>query len=174
MPRNCFHILSVPCRCQHLFDIILKHLLASFIVMPRTTSELETSLTSKSSTARTLIHHFFISNSLKHGAIRIPRSHLSPNPNMARKRVAEDPTTGRRTLLQRHQPGSLDSRESLHDYIEEIFIVEGDLGDKRTGQTYRKGYYAYRKLGIVHGPFFSKTGCLMFITCTPVRQGENA
>jgi hypothetical protein len=88
MPRNCFHILSVPCRCQHLFDIILKHLLASFIVMPRTTSELETSLTSKSSTARTLIHHFFISNSLKHGAIRIPRSHLSPNPNMARKRVA--------------------------------------------------------------------------------------
>jgi hypothetical protein len=86
----------------------------------------------------------------------------------------EDPTTGRRTLLQRHQPGSLDSKESLHDYIEEIFIVEGDLGDKRTGQTYQKGYYAYRKLGMVHGPFFSKTGCLMFITCTPVRHGENA
>jgi hypothetical protein len=86
----------------------------------------------------------------------------------------EDTTTGRRTLLQRHQPGSLDSKQSLHDYIEEIFIVEGDLGDKRIGQTYQKGYYAYRKLGMVHGPFFSKTGCLMFITCTPVRQGENA
>jgi hypothetical protein len=52
--------------------------------------------------------------------------------------------------------------------------VEGDLGDKRIGQTYQKGYYAYRKPGMVHGPFFSKTGCLMFITCTPVRQGENS
>ena len=86
----------------------------------------------------------------------------------------EDTTAGRRTLLQRHQPGSLDSKESLHDDIEEIFTVEGDLGDKRTGLTYQKGYYAFRKPGMVHGPFFSKTGCLMFITCTPVRQGENA
>jgi hypothetical protein len=84
----------------------------------------------------------------------------------------EDTTAGRRTLLQRHQPGSLDSKESLHDYIEEIFIVEGDLGDKRTGLTYQKGYYAFRKPGMVHGPFFSKTGCLMFITCTPSNKEE--
>ncbi|KAF8854518.1 hypothetical protein BDZ45DRAFT_40186 [Acephala macrosclerotiorum] len=85
----------------------------------------------------------------------------------------EDPSTGRRTLLQRHQPGSLDAKESLHDYIEEIFIVEGDLGDKRTGLTYQKGYYAYRNPGMVHGPFFSKTGCLMFITHVPVQKNEN-
>lgn len=84
----------------------------------------------------------------------------------------QDPSTGRRTLLQRHEPGSLDAKESLHDYIEEIFIVEGDLGDERTGEVYQKGYYAYRKPGMVHGPFFSKGGCLMFITCSPVGKGE--
>jgi hypothetical protein len=82
----------------------------------------------------------------------------------------EDPETGRRTLLQRHEAGSLDAKESLHDYIEEIFIVEGDLGDKRTGLVYQKGFYAYRKPGMVHGPFFSEKGCLMFITCTPVEK----
>lgn len=48
--------------------------------------------------------------------------------------------------------------------------MEGDLGDKRTGETYEKGYYAYRNPGMVHGPFFSKEGCLMFITCTPVKE----
>lgn len=84
----------------------------------------------------------------------------------------EDPLTGQRTLLQRHEPGTLDAKESLHDYIEEIFIVEGDLGDKRTGEMYGKGYYAYRKPGMVHGPFYSEGGCLMFITCTPVEKGK--
>ncbi|KAG4431979.1 hypothetical protein IFR05_012530 [Cadophora sp. M221] len=82
-----------------------------------------------------------------------------------------DPSTGRHTLLQKHEPGSLNAKESVHDYIEEIYIVEGDLVDVPKGETYLKGYYAYRKPGMKHGPFASGNGCLMFITCSPV-EGE--
>lgn len=56
--------------------------------------------------------------------------------------------SGRRTLLQKHDPGSLNAKESLHDYIEEIYIVEGDLTDVPRSETYKKGWYAYRKPGM--------------------------
>ena len=50
--------------------------------------------------------------------------------------------------------------------------MEGDLKDVARGETYSKGCYAYRKPGMVHGPFASEGGCLMFITCSPVREGK--
>lgn len=104
-----------------------------------------------------------------HDAVSYPgRAWVEIEPKIHEMILNEDPKTGRRTLLQRHQPGSLNAKESLHSYIEEIYIVEGDLEDKRTNETYKAGYYAYRKPGMVHGPFASKTGCLMFITITPV------
>ncbi|KAJ9609628.1 hypothetical protein H2200_005956 [Cladophialophora chaetospira] len=81
----------------------------------------------------------------------------------------EDPATGRRTLLQRWQPGAANAQDIfVHAYIEEIYIVDGDLTDTRLGQSWQKGAYAYRKPGMEHGPFKSEGGCLMFITCTPV------
>ena len=48
--------------------------------------------------------------------------------------------------------------------------MKGDLIDKTANETYEAGFYAYRKPGMIHGPFASATGCLMFISCTPVGQ----
>ncbi|KAM5347693.1 hypothetical protein ACJ41O_007517 [Fusarium nematophilum] len=84
----------------------------------------------------------------------------------------QDTRTGRRTALQRWQPGARNQQEVfVHDFVEEIFLVEGDLYDLHLGQGWEKGAYAYRKPGMRHGPFRSEGGCLMFIVCIPV--GEN-
>lgn len=72
----------------------------------------------------------------------------------------------------------------MHDYVEEIVILEGDLrdlkgrksgtgeivegGEKGDGEVWTKGAYAYRKPGMEHGPFRSEGGCLMFIVVIPV------
>lgn len=85
-----------------------------------------------------------------------------------------DPSTGRRTMLQRWQPGAVNtpSRIFTHDYVEEIYLAEGDLTDTRLGKGWEKGAYAYRKPGMEHGPFKSEKGCLMFIVCIPVKEGQ--
>ena len=88
-----------------------------------------------------------------------------------------DSEKGRRTTLQRWKSGARNANISLHDYCEEIVLVEGDLRvvpgegtaegkqDDEVG-WWGRGCYAFRKPGMVHGPFESKSGCLMFITCT--------
>ena len=85
----------------------------------------------------------------------------------------QDPATGRRTTLQRWQPGARNQQQIfVHDYVEEIFMVDGDLYDTNLEQGWKKGAYAYRKPGMRHGPFKSETGCLMFILNIPVNESE--
>lgn len=81
-----------------------------------------------------------------------------------------DPTTGRRTILQRWEPGAANaqSHSFVHDYVEEIYMAEGDLYDTVLRQRWTAGAYAYRKPGMEHGPFESEKGCLMFVVCIPV------
>ncbi|KAH7357135.1 hypothetical protein BKA65DRAFT_496249 [Rhexocercosporidium sp. MPI-PUGE-AT-0058] len=99
------------------------------------------------------------------------RTWVQIEPKIYEMTLNIDTLSGRRTLLQKHEPGSLNAKESLHDYIEEIYIVEGDLVDVPKKETYLKGYYyAYRKPGMRHGPFASEKGCLMFITCSPAES----
>lgn len=50
--------------------------------------------------------------------------------------------------------------------------MEGDLKDMNLNETFAKGFYAYRKPGMIHGPFASEGGCLMLITCTPGEDNE--
>jgi hypothetical protein len=92
-----------------------------------------------------------------------------------------DPSTGRATYLQRWAPQTSNQIQNfVHDYIEEIVIVEGDLRDLKGrksgtgevgeggGEVWTQGAYAYRKPGMEHGPFRSEQGCLMFIVVIPV------
>lgn len=95
-----------------------------------------------------------------------------------------DPTTGRATYLQKWEPQTSNEIQNfVHDYVEEIMIVEGDLRDLKgrksgsgevvegqEGEVWRKGSYAYRKPGMAHGPFRSEKGCLMFIVVIPVEK----
>ncbi len=50
----------------------------------------------------------------------------------------------------------------VHDFWEEIWILEGSVQDRRTGLTYTAGMYSCRPPGMVHGPFASTEGCLVF------------
>jgi ChrR Cupin-like domain len=74
--------------------------------------------------------------------------------------------TGSRTRLLRFQPGIYTTAPFVHDYWEEVFLVEGDLtvgNDTRGngGENFRAGTYACRPPGAVHGPFKSNGGCLL-------------
>ncbi|KAM0335424.1 hypothetical protein ACHAQA_000470 [Verticillium albo-atrum] len=92
-------------------------------------------------------------------------------PGIDEMLLNHDPATGRRTTLQRWQPNTSNVQQLfVHDYVEEIYLADGDLADTRLGETWHKGAYAYRKPGMPHGPFRSETGCLMFILCIPVAR----
>ena len=78
----------------------------------------------------------------------------------------ESAGSGHRTRLLRIKPGAFTSKPFVHDYWEEVYLLDGDLivGDAASGgavQTFASGTYACRPPGIQHGPFRSEKGCLL-------------
>ena len=75
--------------------------------------------------------------------------------------------SGSRSRLLRFKPGAVTTMPFVHDYWEEVYLIEGDLtvGDSASGvqpMTFGPNTYACRPPGIVHGPFRSERGCLLF------------
>ncbi|ESS41024.1 cupin [Burkholderia cenocepacia] len=73
---------------------------------------------------------------------------------------------GSRTRLLRLPAGLHTKQPFVHDYWEEVFLVEGDLtvgnDEHGDGGTPFKGYtYAVRPPGAWHGPFKSNGGCVL-------------
>lgn len=73
---------------------------------------------------------------------------------------------GFRTRLLRFQPGVYTTEPFLHDYWEEVYLVEGDLlvGVDRNGEggtPFSPHTYACRPPGTYHGPFKSNGGCVL-------------
>jgi hypothetical protein len=50
----------------------------------------------------------------------------------------------------------------VHDFWEEVWIVEGSLYDIAKEQTFLAGYYACRPPGMKHGPYRIPQGCVTF------------
>ena len=74
--------------------------------------------------------------------------------------------SGSRTRLLRFAPGVYTTAPFVHEYWEEVFLVEGDLtvGNDvagNGGEPFSPGTYACRPPGAVHGPFKSNRGCLL-------------
>ncbi|MRV75669.1 cupin [Duganella sp. FT92W] len=74
--------------------------------------------------------------------------------------------TGMRTRFVRFAPGAATKVPFIHDYDEEVYLVEGDqnLLDKNLLQEikqYQQGAYFVRPAGTYHGPFSSTDGCLL-------------
>lgn len=74
--------------------------------------------------------------------------------------------SGSRTTLARWQPGALLASPVVHDFHEEVFIIEGDLvvgcdAKGLGGQTFDAYTFACRPPGVWHGPFASRGGCVM-------------
>ncbi|WP_159010934.1 cupin [Bradyrhizobium sp. S69] len=74
---------------------------------------------------------------------------------------------GSRSRLLRFAPGVYTTRPFVHEYWEEVYLVEGDLtvGNDENGEggtAFAPNTYASRPPGAYHGPFKSNKGCLLF------------
>ena len=67
------------------------------------------------------------------------------------------------TRLVRWAPGLDTSAAGVitHDYVEEVYLLEGELTDLTLGRTFRAGHYASRRPGMPHGPYRTPAGCTM-------------
>lgn len=50
----------------------------------------------------------------------------------------------------------------VHDFWEEVYILQGSLHDLCLDRTFVAGMYACRPPGMKHGPWASPEGCLTF------------
>lgn len=74
--------------------------------------------------------------------------------------------TGNRTRLLRFEPAVFTTSQFVHEYWEEVFLLEGDLtvgndAEGNGGERFVGSTYACRPPGIYHGPFRSDEGCLL-------------
>ena len=74
---------------------------------------------------------------------------------------------GVRTRLIRFLPGTIARFEFVHDYWEEVYLMEGQLicgcdTDGNGGEEFGAPSYACRPPGTLHGPFSSPKGCVFF------------
>ncbi|GAA4842487.1 cupin domain-containing protein [Saccharopolyspora rosea] len=70
------------------------------------------------------------------------------------------------TRLARWAPGVDTSAAGVivHDYVEEVYLLKGELHDLTLGRTFREGEFAMRRPGMRHGPYRTDTGCVMLET----------
>jgi hypothetical protein len=84
-------------------------------------------------------------------------------PGMWTQVLAEDAERGAYTGLLLFDPGVDTSPLGIrvHDYWEEVYILQGDLTDLRLGTTFTAGMYACRPPGMAHGPWRTVHGVTM-------------
>lgn len=78
----------------------------------------------------------------------------------------ESARSGSRTRLLRFQPGVFTTKPFIHDYWEEVYLLDGDLSvgsdaNGNGGTSFLPPTYACRPPQTPHGPFTSKAGCLL-------------
>lgn len=76
--------------------------------------------------------------------------------------LSYDPSTGDKTVLKQHSPGSLwggnpsddfdKDTVCSHDYWEECYMIEGRLYDVGKKEWFAAGSYCCRPPGMLHGP----------------------
>lgn len=73
---------------------------------------------------------------------------------------------GFRTRLLRFKPGVFTTSPFVHDYWEEVYLMQGDLtvgndAEGKGGKSFPPHTYACRPPGAYHGPFKSENGCVL-------------
>lgn len=79
----------------------------------------------------------------------------------------EDAKIGVRTRLIRFLPGTVAPNIFVHDYWEEVYLLQGTLitgcdADGKGGESFTGPCFACRPPGTEHGPFHSPGGCIFF------------
>ena len=88
------------------------------------------------------------------------RSQVFPK-GMFEQILNKDPETGDLTQILLVEPGFENDEVIVHDYWEEVYILEGEVVDKGLNKTFTAGMYACRPPGMKHGPFAYPKGCKM-------------
>lgn len=83
-------------------------------------------------------------------------------PGVMQKILSGDPASGDVTRLLRFDPGVETGGTIVHDFWEEVWILEGSLVDLEKRRTFSAGMYACRPPGMRHGPYRSPGGALLF------------
>ncbi len=76
------------------------------------------------------------------------------------KILSRDEATNDVTRLLRFEPGVETTETIVHDFWEEVWILEGELIDLRKQKTFTAGMYACRPPGMIHGPYRVPRGCV--------------
>ena len=78
------------------------------------------------------------------------------------KILSMDPETKSYTRLLKFPPRIKTAETLVHDFWEEVLIVDGELIDMAKKQTFCAGFYACRPPGMKHGPYDIPRGCVTF------------
>ncbi|MEU7632881.1 cupin domain-containing protein [Nocardia sp. NPDC049220] len=78
--------------------------------------------------------------------------------------LAADGDSGVATRILHFDPGTdtTPNGVQVHDFWEEVYILDGSFTDIRLGRTFTAGDYACRPPGMEHGPWTSAEGCTTF------------
>lgn len=94
----------------------------------------------------------------------VPWREAADAPGVSERVLSAGPDPARElTRLARWAPGLDTSAAGVirHDYFEEVYLLEGELEDLTLGRTFTSGHYASRPPGMPHGPYRTRTGCVM-------------
>lgn len=90
----------------------------------------------------------------------IPWEPVPGYPDGARQKILSEDDSGSCRLLQVDANVRTET-VAVHDYYEEVFILEGRLIDRTLEETFTVGMYASRTPGMEHGPYDYPERCLM-------------
>ncbi|WP_329455070.1 cupin domain-containing protein [Streptomyces sp. NBC_01497] len=93
------------------------------------------------------------------------------SPGVTERMLSDGESGAELTRLARWAPG-LDTTAAgviRHAYYEEVYLLEGELEDLTLGRTFGAGHFASRPPGMPHGPYRTRTGCVMLETRYPPR-----
>jgi hypothetical protein len=85
-------------------------------------------------------------------------------PGLYERILAKDERTGTATRILRFEPGcdTTPNGVQVHEFWEEVYILEGSIIDVTLNRTFKQGMYACRPPGMRHGPWRSPQGCVTF------------
>ncbi|RNB88476.1 cupin [Brevibacillus nitrificans] len=78
--------------------------------------------------------------------------------------IAQDPEKNVATRILQFEPGTDTSPNGIqiHDFWEELYIIEGSIIDLELNEEFTHGMVACRPPGMKHGPWKSPNGCKIF------------
>ncbi|HWO98714.1 MAG TPA: cupin domain-containing protein [Bacillus sp. (in: firmicutes)] len=90
--------------------------------------------------------------------------HFENVKGLSQRVIAEDPESGVATRILQFEPNTDTSPNGvqIHDFWEELIIIEGSIIDLQLNEEFTAGMVATRPPGMKHGPWKSPNGCKIF------------